>query len=103
MYKKVCKQTIVSNIDIQSQQEIWFKWIEAQKAIIQKLQEPIEIIGKPEFKLTTLPYKDANGKPMTSYEVSINIKGFITKSEPSYLKGWDVVAEPNGLIDDKYD
>lgn len=78
LYKKVCKQTIVSNINIQSQQEIWFKWIEAQKAIIQKLQEPIEIIGKPEFKLTTLPYKDANGKPMTSYEVSINIKETIT-------------------------
>lgn len=78
LYKNVCKQTIVSNINIQSQQEIWFKWIEAQKAIIQKLQEPIEIIGKPEFKLTTLPYKDANGKPMTSYEVSINIKETIT-------------------------
>lgn len=78
LYKKVCNQTIVSNINIQGQQEIWFKWIEAQKAIIQKLQEPIEIIGKPEFKLTTLPYKDANGKPMTSYEVSINIKETIT-------------------------
>lgn len=78
LYKKVCKQTIVSNINIQSQQEIWFKWIEAQKAIIQKLQEPIEIIGKPEFKLITLPYKDANGNPMTSYEVSINIKETIT-------------------------
>lgn len=78
LYKKVCKQTIVSNINIQSQQEIWFKWIEAQKAIIQKLQEPIEIVGKPEWKLTTLPYKDANGKPMTSYEVSINIKETIT-------------------------
>lgn len=78
LYKRVCKQTVVSNINIQSQQEIWFKWIEAQKAIIQKLQEPIEIIGKPEWKLTTLPYKDANGKPMTSYEVSINIKETIT-------------------------
>lgn len=78
LYKKVCKQTIVSNINIQSQQEIWFKWIEAQKAIIQKLQEPIEIIGKPAVKLTTLPYKDANGKLMTSYEVSINIRETIT-------------------------
>lgn len=78
LYKRVCKQTVVSNINIQSQQEIWFKWIEAQKAIIQKLQEPIEIIGKPEWKLTTLPYKDANGKPMTSYEVSIYIKETIT-------------------------
>lgn len=78
LYKKVCKQTIVSNINIQSQQEIWFKWIEAQKAIIQKLQEPIEIVGKPESKLTILPYKDVNGKPMTSYEISINIKETIS-------------------------
>jgi superfamily I DNA and/or RNA helicase len=78
LYKRVCRQPVVSNINIQNQQEIWFKWIEAQKAIIQKLQEPIEIIGKPEWKLTTLPYKDANGKPMTSYEVLINIKETIT-------------------------
>ena len=78
LYKRVCKQTIVSNINIQNQQEIWFKWIEAQKSIIQKLQEPIEIIGKPEIKLTTLPYKDSNGKPMTSYEVSVNIKETIS-------------------------
>jgi hypothetical protein len=78
LYKRVCRQPVVSNINIQNQQEIWFKWIEAQKAIIQKLQEPIEIIGKPEWNLVTLPYKDANGKPMTSYEVSINIKETIT-------------------------
>lgn len=78
LYKSVCRQTVVSNINIQSQQEIWFKWIEAQKAIIHKLQEPIEIVGKPEWKLVSLPYKDANGKPMTSYEVSINIKETIT-------------------------
>lgn len=78
LYKSVCRQTVVSNINIQSQQEIWFKWIEAQKAIIQKLQEPIEIVGKPEWKLVSLPYKDANGKPMTSYEVSFNIKETIT-------------------------
>jgi superfamily I DNA and/or RNA helicase len=78
LYKKVCKQPVVSKINIQNQQEIWFKWIEAQKAIIQKLQEPIEIIGKPEIKLVTLPYKDSNGNPLTSYEVSINIKDTIT-------------------------
>jgi len=78
LYKRVCRQPVVSNINIQNQQEIWFKWIEAQKAIIQKLQEPIEIVGKPEWNLVTLPYKDENGNPMTSYEVSINIKETIT-------------------------
>ncbi len=35
--------------------------------------------------------------------VSINVNGFITQSEPPYLNGWEVMAEPNGLIDDKYD
>jgi hypothetical protein len=39
----------------------------------------------------------------SNIRVLIDINGFITKSEPSYLNGWDVVAEPNGLIDDKYD
>lgn len=103
LYKRVCKQTVVSNINIQSQQEIWFKWIEAQKAIIQKLQEPIEIIGKPEWKLTTLPYKDANGKPMTSYEVSINIKETITSEyQPleTALKEYGITTpfNPDGTI-----
>jgi hypothetical protein len=35
--------------------------------------------------------------------VAVDLKGIITKSEPSYYKGWEVVAEPNGLIDGKYD
>jgi len=36
-------------------------------------------------------------------DVSVDVKGFITKSEPAYLTGWSVVAEPNGLIDEQYD
>ncbi|MCD4704932.1 hypothetical protein K8R66_02545 [bacterium] len=36
-------------------------------------------------------------------EVSIKVNGFITKAEPDYLLGWKVTAEPNGLIDSKFD
>lgn len=35
--------------------------------------------------------------------VSVDLKGIITKSEPSYFKGWEVIAEPSGLINGKYD
>lgn len=35
--------------------------------------------------------------------VHVDVKGIITESVPSYHKGWEVVAEPNGLIDGKYD
>jgi len=36
-------------------------------------------------------------------EVSLDINGFITKADPDYLLGWKVTAEPNGLIDSKFD
>jgi hypothetical protein len=36
-------------------------------------------------------------------EVKVDVNGFITKAEPNYLTGWKVIAEPNGLIDNKYD
>ncbi len=36
-------------------------------------------------------------------EVKIDVNGFITKAKPDYLTGWKVTAEPNGLIDNKYD
>ena len=35
--------------------------------------------------------------------VVVDLKGVIAKSEPSYYKGWEVIAEPNGLINGKYD
>ncbi len=36
-------------------------------------------------------------------EVKVDVNGYITKAEPNYLTGWKVTAEPNGLIDHKYD
>jgi hypothetical protein len=36
-------------------------------------------------------------------EVKVDVNGFITTAEPDYLTGWKVTAEPNGLIDQKYD
>jgi len=35
--------------------------------------------------------------------VAIDLNGVITKSEPNYHNGWEVVAEPDGLINGKYD
>lgn len=35
--------------------------------------------------------------------VTLQIKGVITKSEPAYASGWSVTAEPDGLIDGKYE
>jgi len=35
--------------------------------------------------------------------VKVDLKGIITKSEPNYYKEWRVIAEPNGLINEKYD
>jgi len=35
--------------------------------------------------------------------VAVDLKGIITKSEPNYFKGWEVIAEPGGLINGKYD
>ncbi len=31
------------------------------------------------------------------------MNGFITKSIPEHGNGWEVIVEPSGLIDDKYD
>ncbi len=36
-------------------------------------------------------------------DVSIDVNGFITESEPCYNSGWSVIVEPNGLIENKYD
>jgi len=85
LYKRVCQQPKVSNINIQNQQAIWFNWIEAQQAIIKSLQEPFEIVGKPLIKTTPLPAKDKNGDPLIAYEVSVMLKETIT-SEYSPLE-----------------
>ena len=42
-------------------------------------------------------------KEKSEIEVNLSINGFITKSEPDYLLGWNVTAEPTGLIDNEYD
>ncbi len=85
LYKRICLQSVVSNINIQNQQEVWFKWIEAQQAIIKSLQEPFEIVGKPQIKTTIQSAKDKNGDPLIAYEVSVMIKETIT-SEYSPLE-----------------
>jgi hypothetical protein len=39
----------------------------------------------------------------TNVNVMLSLNGFITKSEPYYKNGWNVTAEPNGIINGKYD
>ena len=39
----------------------------------------------------------------TNISVLITINGKITHSEPNYNYGWNIVAEPNGMIDGRYD
>jgi len=39
----------------------------------------------------------------TKVNITVDLKGIITKSEPNYFKGWEVIADPSGLIDGKYD
>ncbi len=39
----------------------------------------------------------------SNIKVSVELNGFITQSEPTYLTGWNVIAEPSGLIDGKFD
>lgn len=47
--KRVENLNQVSEIDIDSQKEIWLKWIEAQKAIVDNLQKPFSV--KTDFDL----------------------------------------------------
>ncbi|MBT4192151.1 MAG: hypothetical protein HOE11_02495 [Candidatus Diapherotrites archaeon] len=39
----------------------------------------------------------------TPVNVNLNLNGWFTQTIPDYGLGWDVTAEPNGLIDSKYD
>ena len=43
LYGKICKLEISPKSEIENQQEIWDKWIEAQKLILNKNSQPIEI------------------------------------------------------------
>jgi hypothetical protein len=45
LYSKVCKLEISPKSNIENQQEIWEKWIEAQQLILERNSQPIEISG----------------------------------------------------------
>ena len=44
LYNKICKLEISPKSEIENQQEIWDKWIEAQKLILNKNSQPLEIV-----------------------------------------------------------
>jgi superfamily I DNA and/or RNA helicase len=45
LYKKICNLEISPKSEIENQQEIWNKWIEAQQLILNKNSQPIEIVN----------------------------------------------------------
>jgi len=44
LYNKICKLEISPKSEIENQQEIWDKWIKAQKLILNKNSQPLEIV-----------------------------------------------------------
>ncbi|MCB0744803.1 MAG: hypothetical protein KDC67_12920, partial [Ignavibacteriae bacterium] len=44
LYNKICKLEISPKSEIENQQEIWDKWIEAQQLILNKNSQPVEIV-----------------------------------------------------------
>jgi hypothetical protein len=73
--------------------------------------ELIDVINEICVKSDSLHFPPGVRKPAiylypvkkSRIDVSIDINGFITESEPFYNSGWSVVVEPNGLIENKYD
>jgi len=59
LYEKICKLEISPKSNIENQQEIWEKWIEAQQLILDKNSQPIEIVGyqQPDVSTTRLQFK----------------------------------------------
>lgn len=47
LIKKVHNLSLASVVNVENQQGIWYKWIEAQKAIVQNLQIPYPVKGAP--------------------------------------------------------
>ena len=45
LYGRICKLEISPKSEIENQQEIWDKWIEAQKLILDKNSQPVEIVN----------------------------------------------------------
>lgn len=68
LFKKVENLPIATTINIENQQEIWFKWIEAQKAIIDNLQKPYQVKGAPLLQET----KNNNGE-VTRYTLKFDL------------------------------
>jgi len=68
LFKKVENLPISSTINIENQQEIWFKWIEAQKAIIDNLQKPYEVKGN-----YTLQETKNNDGEVTRYTLKFDL------------------------------
>ncbi|WP_336071002.1 AAA domain-containing protein [Mesoflavibacter sp. CH_XMU1404-2] len=44
LYRKICNLEISPKSEIENQQEIWDKWIEAQQLILNKNSQPVEIV-----------------------------------------------------------
>ena len=73
--------------------------------------ELIDVINKLCVKTDSSHFPPSVRKPAiylypvkkSKINVSIDVNGFITESEPCYNSGWSVIAEPNGLIESKYD
>lgn len=38
---------------------------------------------------------------MSEIEVKVDVNGFITKAEPDYITGWKIIAESDGIINNK--
>lgn len=45
LYNKICKLDISPKSEIENQQEIWDKWIEAQQLILNKNSQPLEVLN----------------------------------------------------------
>lgn len=45
LYKRICQLEISPKSEIENQQDVWDKWIEAQQLILRKNSQPIEIIS----------------------------------------------------------
>ena len=93
LFKKVENLPIATTINIENQQEIWFKWIEAQKAIIDNLQKPYQVKGTPFIQET----KNNDGQ-VTRYTLKFDLANEIL---PEYeqletkLKEYDIYCSFN--------
>jgi superfamily I DNA and/or RNA helicase len=70
LYQRVSQLETTSKVDINQQQEIWDKYIEAQELIISKLQEPFEIVGYRDLK----SIKDQKGDDVFKYMFQVDLK-----------------------------